>query len=198
LVSGGGDSTILIWDVSGLSPAAKVVAEKLGGEELARCWEDLAGNDAAQAYRAIVELSRRPRQAECLLENKLATLPGTDAEQLARLIADLDNSDFKARERASKELAQLGRLAKRALTKALAEKPSAEMTRRVQDLLDRLDRKAEDPQQRLLLRVIEVLERLGTPEARGLLGKLAKEAADTNVAGAATASRERLGKLTGK
>lgn len=79
-----------------------------------------------------------------------------------------------------------------ALTKILDEKPSAEMKRRVRDLLGRLNREAEDPQERLLLRVIEVLERLKTSEARRLLSKLAKESADTNVTGAATASLERL------
>jgi WD40 repeat protein len=194
LASAGGDRTILIWDVSGLSPAAEPAVEQLSGEELARCWDDLAGADAVRAYRAIAELARRPSQAERLLKNKLATQPGMNAKQLARLIAELDNDDFKTRERASKELAKLGRLAKGALTKALEEKPSVEMTRRVQNLLDRLDRMTEDPQQRLLLRVIEVLERLGTPEARQLLGKLAKEAADPGVAEAATASLERLGK----
>jgi WD40 repeat protein len=193
LASGGADSTVLIWDVSGLLPAAKPVAEQLGREELAQCWDDLAGTDAARAYRALAALARRPGQAEAVLKDKLAASPQMSAERLARLIADLDHDDFQRRANASNELANLGRLAEGALRKALDGKPSAEMRRRVQDLLGKLEGKAEDPVQRRLLRAIEVLERLATPEARRLLEKLAKEATDASAAREAKASLERLG-----
>jgi WD40 repeat protein len=194
LASGGADGTVLIWDVSRLLPAAKRPAEKLSRDELAQCWDDLAGTDAARAYQTIAELARRPGQAEGFLNDKLAANPGMNAQQLARLIADLDADDFNAREKANQELANLGRLAEGALTKALEGKPSAEMRRRAQELLDKLDGKAEDPNQRLLLRAIEVLERLGTPEARRLLGKLEKEASEATAAREAKASLERLAK----
>jgi WD40 repeat protein len=194
LASGGADSTVLVWDVSGLLPAAKPAAQKLGREELARCWDDLAGTDAARAYRTIAELARRPGQAEGLLKDRLVADPRMNAERLARLIADLDQKDFKTRENASKELANLGRLAEGALLKVLDGKPSAELRLRVQRLLAKLDGKPESPEQRQLLRGIEVLERLGTPEARRLLGRLAAEAADANAAREARASLERLGR----
>ena len=45
-----------------------------------------------------------------------------------------------------------------------------------------------------LLRAIEVLERIGTPEACRMLGKLAKEATEANVAQEASASLERISK----
>jgi WD40 repeat protein len=194
LVSGGVDRIVLIWDVSGFVPTAKPRTEKLGREELARCWDDLAGIEAARAYRAMAELARRPDQAEGLLKDKLGAGPRVNAEQLARLIAALDSDDFDTREKASKELAGLGRLAEVALNKALDGTPSAEAKRRIQDLLGKLDRKADDPEERLLLRVIEVLERLATPEAQRLLDKLAKEATGAGAAREAKASMERLGK----
>jgi WD40 repeat protein len=194
LASGGADHTVLIWDVSGFRPAAQTGAKKLGREELARCWDDLAGTDAARAYRAMAQLARRPDQAEEMLKDKLSAGPRVNAEQLARLIAALDNDDFETRENASKELANLGRLAEAALRKALDGTPSAEAKRRIQDLLSKLDGKADDPEERRLLRVIEVLERLGTPEALRLLDKLAKEATDASAAREAKASMERLGK----
>jgi hypothetical protein len=75
LASGGLDSTVLIWDVSGLLPASKQTAAPLGRDELAGCWDDLAGTDAARAYRVIAELARRPGQAEGLLRDKLAGIP---------------------------------------------------------------------------------------------------------------------------
>jgi WD40 repeat protein len=192
LASGGADSTVLIWDVSGFLPAAKPVPVKLGREELTRYWDDLSGTDAARAYRAMAELARRPEQAEGLLKARFAARPGMNAEQLARLIADLDDDNFKTRENASKELANRGRLAEGALRKAVEGKLSTEARRRVQDLLDKLEGKAEDPEQRLLLRTVEVLERLGTPESCRLLDRLAKEAADTSAVREAKASLERL------
>jgi WD40 repeat protein len=194
LASGGGDLTVLIWDVSGFVPAAKAGAAKLGREELARRWDDLAGADAARAYRAMAELARRPDQAEDLLKEKFAAGPRVSAEQLARLIAALDSDDFDTREKASKELAGLGRSAEAALTKAKDGKLSAEAKRRVEELLTKLDGKADDPEHLRLLRVIEVLERLATPEARRLLDKLAKEATGAVAAREAKASMERLGK----
>jgi hypothetical protein len=192
LASGGYDSTILIWDVTGLLPAAKKPAEQLGRDELTNCWDDLAGTDAVRAYQTIAKLAQRPGQAEGLLKDKLAGHPGMDVERLARLIADLDADEFKAREKASNELAKLGQLAEGALKKALEGKPSAEMKRRVQTLLAKLDGKTADPEQRRLLRAIEILERLGTREARRLLNKLEKEATVADAAREAKASLERL------
>jgi dipeptidyl aminopeptidase/acylaminoacyl peptidase len=194
LASGGLDNTILIWDVTGLLPATKSAAEKLSREELARCWDDLAGTDAARAYCSMAELSRHPQQTVGFINDNLAAHPGMIAEKLAHLIADLDNDAFKTRESASKELAKLGRLAEGALKKTLDENPSAELKRRIQNLLDKLEPKEDDPEQIRLLRVIEVLERLGTPEARSLLRKLAQEASIPDVAREARVSLQRLGK----
>lgn len=195
LASGGADNTILIWDMSGILPATQPASEKLSRAELARCWDDLAGTDAARAYATITELARHPDQAVSLLKAKLASYPKMDAQPLARLIADLDSDDFKTRENASKELAKLGRMTEGALKKTLDENPSAELKRRIQILLDKLDPKEDDPEQILLLRVIEVLERLGTPEARKLLRKLAQEASIPDVAREAQGSLQRLGKV---
>jgi WD40 repeat protein len=193
LASGGADSTILVWDVSGLLPAVKPLPKELSPGELARSWDNLAGTDAEQAYQTMAELARRPGQAEGWLKDQFALTPEVSEKGVARLIAGLDMDDFKTREKASKELANLGRLAEGALRKALEGKPSAEVRRRVQDLLHKLEGKAEAPEQRRLLRAIEVLERLGTPESRRLLASLA-EAAEANGAREAKASLERLRK----
>jgi hypothetical protein len=108
--------------------------------------------------------------------------------------ADLDNDDFQTRKSASKELANLGRSAEGALRKTLDEHPSPELKRRIQNLLNKLAPKEDDPEQIRLLRGVEVLERVGTSEARSLLQKLAKEASISDVAREAQASLERLRK----
>jgi hypothetical protein len=194
LASGGADGTILVWDVTGLLPASRKPAQKLGRNELTSFWDELAGPDAARAYRAMAKLAQRAGQAEGLLKDKLAAHLGLNSERLALLIADLDAEDFKTRERASKALAKFGRLAENALTKALEGKPSPEVERRVRNLMEKLERLAEDPEKLRLLRAIEVLERLGTREARQLLSKLDKGAAGADVAREAKASLERLQK----
>jgi WD40 repeat protein len=197
LATGSSDNTALVWDVSGLLPADQKPAEKLGGDELARCWDDLAGADAARAYRAILELGRRPEQAETFFKAKLEKISGVNAERLARLVADLDDNDFQVRRKAREELAALGRLAEGALTKALEGNPSAEVKLRVTDLLAKLEGAPEGVEQRLLLRAVEALERVGTPGARRLLEKLAKEAPEGEVVREAKASLDRLGKRPG-
>jgi WD40 repeat protein len=179
LASGGIDGAILIWDLTGVFPAKKP-PRKLDRRERARCWDDLAGADSARAYQAVARLALRPGQAEGLLEDRLRRRPGI-RERLARLLDDLDADEYTTREKASKELAALGRLAEGALKETLAGQPSAEVRRRVEDLLRKLDGKGEDPERLRLFRAIEVLERLGTPQARRLLAKLEKEAEPTLV-----------------
>jgi WD40 repeat protein len=194
LASGGADSTVLIWDVAGLPAAEGKLANRLGRAELARCWEDLGGEDAARAYRALAELTRRHDQAEGLLKGKFAGHPALAAERQTRLIADLGAGAFSVREKATAELAGLGRLAEGALEKALEGKPSEEVRRRVRVLLGKLEGKPDSRERIRLLRAVEVLERLGTAEARRLLGKVMQEATVADAAREAKGALERLGK----
>jgi len=58
-----------------------------------------------------------------------------DAARLARLIANLDSNEFTAREQASQELGAIGWPAIAALEKALKERPSLEMSMRLEALV---------------------------------------------------------------
>lgn len=192
LASAGADSTVLIWDVAGLAPPAKKQAEKLDRDQLAKCLEDLGGTDAVRAYQTMAELAWRPGQAEELLRDIVVAALGKNSKQLARLIADLDSDDFSVRDKAYKELADLGTLAEAALTRGLQKAPSLEASRRVQELLRKLEGKPENPERRRVLRTIEVLERLGTPQARAFLASLENEATEAETAREAKSSLERL------
>jgi WD40 repeat protein len=193
LASGGADGTVLIWNVCGQSPSTKKPAEKLGRDELARRWDELAA-DPARAYETMAGLAWCPGQAEDLLKDRLAANFNKNSERLARLIADLDSDEFNVRDNAYKELAELGKLAEAALTKILEGASSVELRRRAQDLLARLEGSTETPERRRVLRAIEILERLATPDARGLLARLANEATEAEMAREARASLQRLGK----
>lgn len=165
--------TILLADVSRLVPASPAAA-KLTAEQLKSLWDDLGGEDAERAHAAVWALAGAPGQAEEMLAGRLKE-KGTKAERIAKLIKDLDADEFDARENASKELLTLGAEAAAALRKALQEKPSAELRRRAEEILERLDAGGA-PLESVVrpVRAIEALERLGTAEAKKLLEELAK------------------------
>jgi hypothetical protein len=110
---------------------------------------------------------------------------------LARLIADLDDERFPVREQASGELARLAESAKPALQQALAAGPSPEARRRIERLLDRLERPL--PVERVrYVRAIEVLEQIGTTAAQRVLEKLARGGSGAVETEEARAAWERL------
>src|SRR5262249_25203490 len=78
------------------------------------------------------------------------------------------------RQKAMKELASLHEVAEVALEAVLEGKPPAELRLRVQQLLDRVKR-GDPPAERLrALRAVEVLEAVGTAEARQVRRALAR------------------------
>ncbi|MGE3808116.1 MAG: hypothetical protein AB7K24_25930 [Gemmataceae bacterium] len=147
------------------------------GKEAESLWHDLAGKDAARAYQAINRLAMAPEVAVGLCRSKLSPIPAPDAKRIDGLIDDLDDGDFMVRERATEELEKLARLAAPRLEKALAGQPPLEVRRRLERLLARLDKLDHGPEVLRALRAIEVLERLGTAQARQLLEELSRGAA---------------------
>jgi hypothetical protein len=196
LASAGQDTTVLIWDVSGLLPTAKLAKDKFTREELTKFWDDLAGVNGVRVYRLIGELSQRPDQTEAFLKDNLANNPGLSADRLARLLADLDDRDFKVRQKASDDLANLGHMAEPALKRTLDRQPSEEVKHRVANLLERLEGSPECSELWRLLRVVEVLERIGTPGARKILEKMANDSIDDDLVRESKASLARLTKAT--
>ena len=156
----------------------------------AQAWRDLAGSDAAKAHQAIWSLIAAPADALALLTPRLKPVEAIEEMRIERLIVELDSDAFAVRERATDELRTLSELAVPAYRKALAARPSLEMRRRLQGLLDDIAR----PSGKILrqLRALEVLERIGTPEARTLLETLARGAAGARLSREARAAVQRL------
>jgi hypothetical protein len=67
---------------------------------------------------------------------------------------------------------------------------------RVADLLEKLEGSAASTERWRLLRVIEILERIITPQARQLLEKMASVSVDDDVVRESKASLARLAKAT--
>jgi hypothetical protein len=183
LASGGGDTTILVWDLIGV---AKRTVRSQRAADLDRFWSDLCG-DAASAYAAIWALARNPEQSVPYLKNKLRPPAPADSKELAALIADLGSPNFAVRDRASRALEKLGEAAEPGLRKALADQASLEVRQRLQRLLDK--RGKDVLRQR---RAIEALELIATPEVRQLLESLTRTASSPEVTRDAAAASQRL------
>jgi hypothetical protein len=155
-------------------------------------WEDLAAKDAAKAYRARCRLIAAPEDALALLRRRLKPIEGMDDKSIQRLIDELDGDEFAVREKATKELRKLGALAEPACRKALVSRPTLEMRRRLEYLLEDLTSWRPSPEILRQLRAIEVLERIGTAEAQKLLESLVGGAAGAWLSQEAQAAVERL------
>jgi hypothetical protein len=178
LVSSGADTTVLVWDLGG---AARGQAKgPPAAAELNGLWADLAGEDAVRAYDAICRLTAFPEKAvpllhERLLDGKVAVGP------VRQWIRELNDPRFTVRETASRELAKLGRQVEPELRRALAG-ASPEARLRLERLLAALPGaggKAHDPGRLRVLRALEVLDLIGTPEARRAVEAVARARAGT-------------------
>lgn len=175
LASAQNDCTTLVWDV--VAARLKLPRKDLTAKDLERLWNDLRDAEVPKAHAALWTLVAAPDKSVPFLKEHLHPVPRIPAERLHRLIADLDADDFARREEASRSLAKLGSEAEPALRKALDDKPALELRRRVQALLDGLTCQTEmTPDALRQLRAIQVLEQIGTPEARQVLASLAKGA----------------------
>ncbi|HEY7155306.1 MAG TPA: sigma-70 family RNA polymerase sigma factor [Gemmataceae bacterium] len=191
LASTHSDSTTLIWDMARWSPKAGA-AVTISAKRLEELWNELASADTAKAYRALQTLAATPAQAVSLLSQRLPKSVSADTAKLTRLLTDLDSEQFAVRERASRELEGLGMSAETAVRQALGKNPSLEVRRRLEPILDKLESGARTTEELRILRAIEVLEWIGSPEARRLLEELARDSPDDWLTWEAKASLERL------
>lgn len=185
LATGHEDGSVLLWQVP---RTAGVEAER------ATPWDDLASDSPVKARAAVDRLGRNPGTALALLKTRFQP-PPPPMDSVPALLKDLDSDDFVTRERADRRLRAQGARAEPDLRRALVGASSVDLKRRIEDLLDALTRVVW----RLPLsgetlrgvRAIEVLERVGTPDARALLGGWAEQTQDQRLAAEARFALER-------
>jgi WD40 repeat protein len=173
LLSASADSTGLVWQV----PTLPGATTKLEAAQMEQFWADLKAEDAAKAYQAVCALSADPTRSVPFLRKELQPASPPDAKRIAQLIADLDGNQFEAREKANQELEKLGKAAEQVLRQALTGDLSLEARRRVEHVLARPEAPLSTPEDIRLVRAVEVLARIGSPEAKEVLRSLAKGAA---------------------
>lgn len=134
-------------------------------EEIAKAKSDFGGKPAV-AKRAIHLLATDPVAGVDYA--KSVTTPATegDIQRYEKWIANLDAAAFADRDTASRELALAGWRAESMMQRTLKETESPEVQQRLETLLAKPDVRA--------IRAIELLERIGTPEAIARIRELAK------------------------
>ncbi len=183
------------YDIRGSSPHQDL--DRLLPDEADRLWANLSDAEPSRAYSAIRRFARAPKQSVPYLRSRLQPVPTISRERLVHLIAELDNESFEVRQKATRELEQLDWGAELALQKALLAHPSAESRRRIEQLLERLREPVPVRETLRQLRALEVLEIIGTPEARNLLVAVANGAEGAMLTREAKASLERRRKRAG-
>jgi hypothetical protein len=146
----------------------KALTEK----ERADLWARLADPDARKAYRAVLALGADRGDSVPFLRDKLAALR-VEPGRPKKLVDALGVKSFAERKAAAAELEKLGFAAESALRRALADRPTLEVRRRLEQLLERLEGPTPAPENLRTLRAIEALDRMATPAARAALEKLA-------------------------
>jgi WD domain, G-beta repeat len=193
LASGGVDATVLVWDAANLVKKNRPAIAVPKDADIAALWDDLAGR-GDKAHRALWALTAAPQKSVEVFQEKLKAAPSLDPMRIAKLIAALDDESYDTRQKATETLGALPE-AEPEMQKALANNPSAEMQRRLKTALGNLEgATATPPDQVREARAVEVLEILGTPEAKQLLEKLAKGAESAPLTQDCRAALARLAK----
>jgi WD40 repeat protein len=164
------DHSALVWDVSlrGGSPSRPLAAK-----ELTDLWKELAQMPAEPAFAALAKLAGDPKAAVALVREQLQPGTGIDEGTLDRLVRELGDPRFKIRQQAALALDRFGALAVPGIKKRLARAGSLELQRRLTVFLSKYDR-GPTPEEMRDVRAVQLLEELATPEARALLGDLAR------------------------
>jgi WD40 repeat protein len=190
IASASRDTTLLLWDAFGSK--TKEWSRPTGPKRQAMpaLWGELAG-ETSRADAAMRRMLQTPEQSVSWLKGHLQAVPSLTPEQMARLTVELDSDSFSLRTHAWAQLEVQGRAAEPALRKALAANPTLEVRRRMENLLDRLD-VARCPERLRAWRSLEILEHVGTRQARQLLQAIASGAPEAELTQEAKACLQRL------
>jgi WD40 repeat protein len=154
-------SPIFIWDT--WQATGKLEPAKTA-------WENLANSDAKAAFQTMCRMVAQPTDGVAILKSNLKPASKLDAQKVHDWVVDLSDKQFAVREKASSELANVADCYEFSLRQELEKATSAESRRRLQLLLDRQHPSGERLRQS---RSVEVLERIGTPDALAVLRDLA-------------------------
>jgi hypothetical protein len=133
-------------------------------------------------------------EAMAVIAKRVRAVPKMSETALERILRNLDAEEFALREAASKELGRLGAVAVPRVKTRLAEGGSAEMKKRLETFLAEHDGEDLPSDELRSLRAVEILEAIGTPAARKVLGELASGEPGARLTREAAGAVQRLGR----
>ena len=187
LIVANGDSTVTLHDLAaGSSPLT-------GTLDVApdTAWAELTA-DASTAFRTMRVLMTRPDDTIAVLRQRMPP-PAEPGDQITRSVARLDAPRYQVREVAQSELAKLAHQSRPALLAAARTDLSPEMRRRVEILIQATRGPDLSADGLRCARAVEVLERIGTANAQGLLRQWSSGPPGETLADASRAAVQRLG-----
>jgi WD40 repeat protein len=198
VVSGGDDTTALVWDAT-RPRTQRVIRNTAAAADMSARFKDLAGDDAEQAYASIWALVKAPKETVSFLAEQRSLFEATEVKIIQGWIADLDSNKFVERERASQELGLVLDEAEEHLKKARLGNLSAEARRRIDQLLQ-AKTTGFSGKKLQMFRAIEILERISTLDADAptrrdavaLLKKMAAGPPEARMTREAVASLDRV------
>jgi WD40 repeat protein len=168
LASGNANSTIVLWDVSGVGAYSQ--PEQPVDTESA--WQELASKDCSRAFRAMRRLVAIPRQSIPFLKEHARPI---SEETIRRCASQLDVEEAEVRTGAFNSLALAAGEIQVHLEKLLSEKPATEAQVRISSLLTALKPPhITSPGRLRVTRIVQVLEWIGTPESQVTLEEISK------------------------
>jgi WD domain, G-beta repeat len=195
LASAGQDGVVRLWDMTSKLPGGSA-KDKLPARVLEHAWQELRHADAGRAFQVIRFLTAAPEASLSFLGMRLTPVTSV-SPRVVELIADLDRPQHATRHRAMLELEKIGEAAQPGLQQALGKKPSLELKRRVEQLLQRLEALPLNPERLGNIRALEVLENLATLEARQVLDTIARGLPEARLTLQAQTVLLRLGRRPG-
>jgi WD40 repeat protein len=181
------DGGVLVWDVSQLGAPS---ASSFDPDRI----RTALGGDAATAFVAMKQLAAAPERAIPFLKAQGAPVASPDAAKLKAMIDALGGEEFQDRERAMADLERIGNPALPALRQTLRTTESAEAVARIGQLIDRISNVKLSAEELRRLRAVEVLEWIGSAEAKKLLEVWASGAEGSRLTIEAKAALQRLNK----
>jgi WD40 repeat protein len=189
LASTAQDGTVLVWEIPDKAPPAAPGLTVGGFDEAFRL---LGSSDASNAQRGMEYLYRRPAEAVKQCAERITQKAGTPVERITKLIGDLASEDFPVRQAALKTLEAVGGEAAAELRQAAEKSGSPEVRKLAGEALTKIEASAPSADDLRGLRAVEVLENIGTAEARALLTRWAAGPAGQRLTSEATAALARL------
>jgi hypothetical protein len=132
-----------------------------------------------------------PKDAVVFLTDRLKPAAPPDLTRVANLVSQLGDAQFKVRVKATDELLKIGEQIVPALNQALAANPPLETKQRLEELHAKLTGMLLQGERLRAYRAVEVLELIGTPQARQVLQALAGGAPGALVTTSAQAALKR-------